>query len=140
MIRPITVIKTAAIAVSMIVVTPVIHTLLGLVVSQEASITGAPHVPLLLGVVSVQATLMVVVFNLVKDEIPTPQGYNPLPMSTRIDGCDLGKATACFVVGHLDDAGELLRGYFESMVHNTVALLARNRVDSYAFRLGRDSR
>ena len=29
-------------------------------------------------------------------------------MTTRLAGCDLGKATACFVVGHLDGAGEFV--------------------------------
>jgi len=72
---PIAMLKTAAIAVSMIVLTPVIHSLLGRVVSQEGSITGEPIVPLLMVVVSIQAILMVVLFNRVKDRIPTPGGW-----------------------------------------------------------------
>jgi hypothetical protein len=74
-IKPITVLKTAVLAVSMIVLTPVIHSLLGLVVSQEGSITGEPNVPLLMAVVSGQAILMVVVFHRVRDLIPTPGGW-----------------------------------------------------------------
>lgn len=70
MIRVRDVLKTAAVAASMFVLTPAIHSLLGRVVSQEESITGDPHVPLLLMFVSGQAILMVALFHRLRASIP----------------------------------------------------------------------
>ncbi len=75
MIRVRDALKTAAIAASMIVLTPVIHSLLGRIVSQEESITGDPNVHLLMAFVSGQAVLMVVLFNLAKDRIPAGSSW-----------------------------------------------------------------
>ena len=75
MIRPIVLIKTAGIALAMFVLTPLIHAALGTVVSQEASITGEPVVPLLLGIVCLQAVLLVGVFRHAADGIPARRGW-----------------------------------------------------------------
>ena len=76
MIRFEAALKTAVIAVLMIALTPLIHSALGLLVSQEASITGEPTIPILLPFVCVQAVLMVVVFGQVKDHLPVAAGWS----------------------------------------------------------------
>ena len=67
--------KTAAVAVAMIVLTPVIHSLLGRVVSQEGSITGDPNIPILLPYVCGQVVLMVILFHVARGSIPARAGW-----------------------------------------------------------------
>jgi len=68
--------KTAVVAVLMITLTPLVHSVLGLLISQEVSIAGEPNIPLLLPFVCVQAVLMVVVFELAKDHLPARTGWS----------------------------------------------------------------
>jgi hypothetical protein len=63
-------VRTAAVVLTIVVSTPVVHALLGRVFVTEASITGEPNIPLLLAVVCVQAVLMVQVFKVVRAHLP----------------------------------------------------------------------
>jgi hypothetical protein len=74
MTRAFPVLKAAGVALSVVVLTPLIHSLLGRVFTTRASITGDPIVPLLLAVVSVQALLLVWVFTTIRSGLP---GHRP---------------------------------------------------------------
>jgi len=59
----------------MFVLTPAVHSLLGLVISQEQSLTGPPSVPLLLPFVAGQAVLMVIVYHAFRERLPGRRGW-----------------------------------------------------------------
>lgn len=67
--------KTAAVALSIVVLTPVIHSLLNLVHPFEASIAGEPIIPRLMVAVCVQAVLLVLVFVATRADLPASSGW-----------------------------------------------------------------
>jgi hypothetical protein len=69
------VLKTAAVALSIVVLTPAIHSFLGLMHSFEATIAGDPIIPRLMAVVCVQAFLLVTVFKWVRADLPASRGW-----------------------------------------------------------------
>ncbi len=62
--------RTAAVAASIVVLTPLIHTVLNAAFATEVSITGEPNLPLLMVMVCLQTVLMVQVFKAIRSRLP----------------------------------------------------------------------